>query len=157
MSTERHNFRRNSTRSLCGLNGSKVITNYVVRYHLYTYRLLLSAGVLLTTQLLLNSPLFLLLSRSSFNENITFFSDTCCTITLCDVTLGDHELKPENPAEISVNLTDVKVLNSTAIKLKLSTKTPENVTIELSEDNHVWRQVKPDKGEQTIFLARLMG
>ncbi|XP_051166564.1 putative epidermal cell surface receptor isoform X2 [Leptopilina boulardi] len=72
-------------------------------------------------------------------------SDKCCTITLCDVTLEEHELKPENPAELSVNLTDVKVLNSTAIKLILSTKNPENVTIELSENNHVWRQVKPDK------------
>ncbi|XP_015598008.1 putative epidermal cell surface receptor isoform X2 [Cephus cinctus] len=71
--------------------------------------------------------------------------DSCCTITLCDVTLGDHEIKPESPAELFVNLTDVKVLNSTAIKLKLSTKSAEDVNVELSADNLVWRQQKPDK------------
>ena len=105
-------------------------------------------------KLLLNIPHF-----SCFYQDLDFplifSSDTCCTITLCDVTLGDHELKPENPAEISVNLTDVKVLNSTAIKLRLSTKTPENVTIELSEDNHLWRQVKPDKGKLPTRLTIL--
>ncbi|XP_058793011.1 putative epidermal cell surface receptor isoform X2 [Phymastichus coffea] len=71
--------------------------------------------------------------------------DPCCSITLCDVTLGDHEIKPEGPADLSVNLTDVKVLNSTAIKLKLSSKLPDEVTVEISENNHLWRQVKPTK------------
>ncbi|KAI4473247.1 hypothetical protein M0802_016227, partial [Mischocyttarus mexicanus] len=71
--------------------------------------------------------------------------DSCCTITLCDVTLGDHEIKTENSTDLSVNLTDVKVLNSTAIKLKLSGKNLDTVTIEISDDNHVWRQQKPDK------------
>ncbi|KAG7200157.1 hypothetical protein KM043_000593 [Ampulex compressa] len=71
--------------------------------------------------------------------------DSCCTITLCDVTLGDHEIKTESSTELSVNLTDVKVLNSTAIKLKLSAKNPRDVTIEISDNNHVWRQQKPDK------------
>lgn len=75
------------------------------------------------------------------------FRDSCCTITLCDVTLGDHEIKPETSTDLTVNLTDVKVLNSTAIKLKLSTKNPQDVTVEISDDNHVWRQQKPDKGE----------
>lgn len=73
--------------------------------------------------------------------------DACCTITLCDVTLGDHEIKSENFADLSVHLMDVKVLNSTAIKLKFSTKNPKNVTIEISQDNEVWRQQKPDKGK----------
>ncbi|XP_060826436.1 putative epidermal cell surface receptor [Bombus pascuorum] len=71
--------------------------------------------------------------------------DACCTITLCDVTLGDHEIKPESSTDLAVNLTDVKVLNSTAIKLKLSAKNPQDVTVEISDNNHVWRQQKPDK------------
>ncbi|XP_031845670.1 stranded at second isoform X2 [Nomia melanderi] len=71
--------------------------------------------------------------------------DSCCTITLCDVTLGDHEIRPEISADLSVNLTDVKVLNSTTIKLKLSAKNPQDITIEISDKNHVWRQQKPDK------------
>ncbi|XP_054010514.1 putative epidermal cell surface receptor [Hylaeus anthracinus] len=71
--------------------------------------------------------------------------DSCCTITLCDVTLGDHEIRPETSADLAVNLTDAKVLNSTAIKLKLSTKNPQDVTVEISDKNHVWRQQKPDK------------
>lgn len=71
--------------------------------------------------------------------------DACCTITLCDVTLGDHEIKPETSSDLAVNLTDVKVLNSTAIKLKLSAKNPQDVTVEISDNNHVWRQQKPDK------------
>ncbi|CAL7951129.1 unnamed protein product [Xylocopa violacea] len=71
--------------------------------------------------------------------------DVCCTITLCDVTLGDHEIRPETSTDLTVNLTDVKVLNSTAIKLKLSVKNPQDVTVEISDDNHVWRQQKPDK------------
>ncbi|XP_014206439.1 putative epidermal cell surface receptor isoform X2 [Copidosoma floridanum] len=71
--------------------------------------------------------------------------DSCCTITLCDVTLGDHEIKLESPTDLSVNLTDVKVLNSTAIKLKLSSKSPDEITIEISENNHRWTQVKPTK------------
>ncbi|XP_011504664.1 PREDICTED: putative epidermal cell surface receptor [Ceratosolen solmsi marchali] len=72
-------------------------------------------------------------------------SDACCTITLCDVTLGDHEIKPESPADLFVKLIDVKILNSTAIKLKLSSKLPNEITIELSENNHVWKQVTPTK------------
>ncbi|XP_014226449.1 putative epidermal cell surface receptor [Trichogramma pretiosum] len=72
-------------------------------------------------------------------------SDSCCTITLCDVTLGDHEIKSEGPADLNVNLTDVKVLNSTSIKLKLSSKMSDDITVEISENNHVWRQVKPTK------------
>nr|XP_050853650.1 putative epidermal cell surface receptor isoform X2 [Vespula vulgaris] len=71
--------------------------------------------------------------------------DSCCTITLCDVTLGDHEIRAENSTDLSVNLTDVKVLNSTAIKLKLSGKNLETVAIEISDNNHVWRHQKPDK------------
>ncbi|XP_076667213.1 stranded at second isoform X2 [Andrena cerasifolii] len=71
--------------------------------------------------------------------------DSCCTITLCDVTLGDHEIRPETSNDLTVNLTDVKVLNSTAIKLKLSAKNPQDVTVEISDKNHVWRQQKPDK------------
>ncbi|XP_023288132.1 putative epidermal cell surface receptor [Orussus abietinus] len=71
--------------------------------------------------------------------------DSCCTITLCDVTLGDQEIKAENPSDLSVNLTDVKVLNSTAIKIKLSAKSSEDIVIELSDNNHLWRQLKPDK------------
>ena len=71
--------------------------------------------------------------------------DSCCTITLCDVTLGDHEIRPEVSSALTVNLTDVKVLNSTAIKLKLSAKNPQDVTVEISDNNHVWRQQKPDK------------
>ncbi|XP_076283603.1 stranded at second isoform X1 [Lasioglossum baleicum] len=71
--------------------------------------------------------------------------DSCCTITLCDVTLGDHEIRPEVSGDLTVNLTDVKVLNSTAIMLKLSTKNPQDVTIEISDKNHVSRQQKPDR------------
>ncbi|XP_011139831.1 putative epidermal cell surface receptor isoform X1 [Harpegnathos saltator] len=71
--------------------------------------------------------------------------DPCCTITLCDVTLGDHEIKAENSTDLSVHLMDVKVLNSTAIKLRLSAKNPQDVVIEISQNNHVWRQQKPDK------------
>lgn len=81
------------------------------------------------------------------------FRDSCCTITLCDVTLGDHEIKPENSADLSVNLMDVKVLNSTAIKLKLSAKNPQDVAIEISQDNHVWRQQKTNKGRDNILLT----
>ncbi|KAL6254939.1 hypothetical protein P5V15_014281 [Pogonomyrmex californicus] len=71
--------------------------------------------------------------------------DPCCTITLCDVTLGDYEVKPENSTDLNVHLMDVKVLNSTAIKLKLSAKNPQDVTIEISQNNHIWRQQKSDK------------
>ncbi|KAL0118129.1 hypothetical protein PUN28_009063 [Cardiocondyla obscurior] len=72
-------------------------------------------------------------------------SDHCCTVTICDVTLADHEFKLENSTDLSVQLMDVKVLNSTAIKLKLSAKNPQDVTIEISQDNRVWRQQNPDK------------
>lgn len=75
------------------------------------------------------------------------FRDPCCTITLCDVTLGDHEIKAENSGDLSVNLTNVKVLNSTAIKLKMSSELSGNVVVEISDNNHVWRQQKPDKSE----------
>lgn len=78
------------------------------------------------------------------------FRDQCCTITLCDVTLGDHEIKVENSTDLSVHLMDVKVLNSTAIKLKLSAKNPQDVTIEISPDNRVWSRQKPDKGERIL-------
>ncbi|XP_018372866.1 PREDICTED: putative epidermal cell surface receptor isoform X1 [Trachymyrmex cornetzi] len=71
--------------------------------------------------------------------------DKCCTVTLCDVTLSEHEVKSENSTELNVHLMDVKVLNSTAIKLKLSTKNPQDVTIEISQNNHVWRQQNLDK------------
>lgn len=74
------------------------------------------------------------------------FRDHCCSVTLCDVTLADHELKLENSTELNVQLMDVKVLNSTTIKLKLSAKNPQDVTIEISQDNHVWTQQNPDKG-----------
>ena len=73
--------------------------------------------------------------------------DKCCTVTLCDVTLGEHEVKSENSTELNIHLMDVKALNSTAIKLKLSTKNPQDITIEISQNNHVWRQQNPDKGE----------
>ncbi|XP_036142581.1 putative epidermal cell surface receptor [Monomorium pharaonis] len=69
----------------------------------------------------------------------------CCTVTLCDVTLGDHEIKLENSTDLSAHLIDVKVLNSTAIKLKLIAKNPQEVTVEISHNNHVWRQLNPDK------------
>ncbi|XP_020280700.1 putative epidermal cell surface receptor isoform X2 [Pseudomyrmex gracilis] len=73
--------------------------------------------------------------------------DSCCPITLCDVTLSDFEIKSENSTDLSVNLLDVKVLNSTAIKLKLSAKNPQNVTIEISQSNshHLWTPQRPDK------------
>lgn len=78
--------------------------------------------------------------------NNLIFRDSCCTITLCDVTLGDHEIKPDNTIDLNVQLIDVKVLNSTAIKLKMSIKDLQNVTIEISQNNYVWKQQKPDKG-----------
>ncbi|EFN69059.1 Putative epidermal cell surface receptor [Camponotus floridanus] len=71
--------------------------------------------------------------------------DACCTITLCDVTLGDHEIKSENTTDLNVHLIDAKVLNSTAIKLKMSVKNIQDITVEISQNNHVWRQQKPDK------------
>ncbi|XP_015116127.1 putative epidermal cell surface receptor [Diachasma alloeum] len=71
--------------------------------------------------------------------------DSCCTITLCDVSLGEHEIKSENAADLTVNLADVKVLNSTAIKLKLSSELSNGAAVEISENSHVWRQQKPDK------------
>ncbi|XP_043286009.1 putative epidermal cell surface receptor [Venturia canescens] len=71
--------------------------------------------------------------------------DPCCTITLCDVTLGDHEIKAENSGDLLVNLTNIKVLNSTTIKLKLSSDLSSDAVVEISENNHVWRQQKPDK------------
>lgn len=69
---------------------------------------------------------------------------------MCDVTLGDHEIKPENAGDLSVNLTDVKVLNSTAIKLKLSPESSDDAVIEISDNNHVWNQVKPSKGAPSV-------
>lgn len=95
--------------------------------------------------------------------DLSLLRDHCCTITLCDVTLGDHEIKAENSTDLSAYLMDVKVLNSTAIKLKLSTKNPQDVTIEISQDNRVWSRQKPDKGgrifpgyKTTISLAHLL-
>lgn len=84
-----------------------------------------------------------------FINKITYyliFRDACCTITLCDVTLGDHEIKSENTTDLNVHLIDAKVLNSTAIKLKMSVKNIQDITVEISQNNHVWRQQKPDKG-----------
>ncbi|XP_072763556.1 putative epidermal cell surface receptor isoform X2 [Anoplolepis gracilipes] len=71
--------------------------------------------------------------------------DACCTITLCDVTLGEHEIKPDNITDLNVHLIDVKVLNSTAVKLKMSVKNLQNITVEFSHDNHVWRQQELNK------------
>ncbi|XP_011307744.1 putative epidermal cell surface receptor isoform X2 [Fopius arisanus] len=71
--------------------------------------------------------------------------DSCCTITLCDVSLGEHEIKSENAADLTVNIADVKVLNSTAIKLKLLSELSNGAAVEISENSHVWRQQKPDK------------
>nr|XP_046492005.1 putative epidermal cell surface receptor isoform X2 [Neodiprion pinetum] len=70
--------------------------------------------------------------------------DTCCTITLCDVTLGDHEIKSDLPsAEPYDNLTKIEAVNSTAMKLFFSNNTtPQNVTIQLSTDNVLWRSEK---------------
>ncbi|XP_044013505.1 putative epidermal cell surface receptor isoform X2 [Aphidius gifuensis] len=70
--------------------------------------------------------------------------DSCCTITLCDVSLGEHEIKSENISDLTVNLTDVKVINSTAIKLKLSSELSSDAVIEVSEDNRIWMQRKID-------------
>ncbi|XP_034938419.1 putative epidermal cell surface receptor isoform X2 [Chelonus insularis] len=72
--------------------------------------------------------------------------DPCCTITYCDVSLGEHEIKSENVADLSVSLTDVKVLNSTAVKLKLSSELTNKTVIEISKNNHIWSQQNPDKG-----------
>lgn len=75
------------------------------------------------------------------------FRDVCCTITLCDVTLGDHDtVWFDNTTDLNVHFIDAKVLNSTAIKLKMSVKNIQDVTVEISQNNHVWRQQKPDKG-----------
>ena len=60
--------------------------------------------------------------------------------------MGDHEIKYDSASDFLVHMTDVKVLNSTAIKLKLSLKSVDDVTVEISENNHLWRQVKPNKG-----------
>ncbi|XP_046628551.1 putative epidermal cell surface receptor [Neodiprion virginianus] len=70
--------------------------------------------------------------------------DACCTITLCDVTLGDHEIKSDLPsAEPYDNLTKIEAVNSTAMKLFFSNNTtPQNVTIQLSTDNVLWRSEK---------------
>lgn len=126
MSTKRNHLYRESARSLRRTNGPKVRVLNVSRCT--------------RTDV-----------RSLKKENIYVYifpidRDSCCTITLCDVTLGDHEIRAENSTDLSVNLTDVKVLNSTAIKLKLFGKNLETVAIEISDNNHVWRQQKPDKG-----------
>ncbi|XP_046750839.1 putative epidermal cell surface receptor isoform X2 [Diprion similis] len=70
--------------------------------------------------------------------------DACCTITLCDVTLGDHEIKPDFPsAEPYGNLIRIEAVNSTAMKLFFTNNTtPRNVTIQLSTDNVLWRAEK---------------
>lgn len=80
-------------------------------------------------------------------------SDSCCTIMLCDVTLGDHEIKFDGPSDISVNLTDVTVINSTSFKLNLPSTLADDVTIEISEDNHNWKHVKPSKGNFQKILC----
>lgn len=127
MSTKRNHLYRESARSLRRTYGPKVRV--------------------------LNVPHCTRIDVRSLKKNIYVYiyifpidRDSCCTITLCDVTLGDHEIRAENSTDLSVNLTDVKVLNSTAIKLKLLGKNLETVAIEISDNNHVWRQQKPDKG-----------
>lgn len=120
MSTKRNHLYRESARSLRRAYGPKVCVINVLHY---------------------NKPQIV-----KKKKTFPIDRDSCCTITLCDVTLGDHEIRAENTTDLSVNLTDVKVLNSTAIKLKLSGKNLETVAIEISDNNHVWRQQKPDKG-----------
>lgn len=54
-----------------------------------------------------------------------------------------------------MHLLDVKVLNSTAVKLKLSTKDPEDVyAIEISQNNHIWSQRKADKGGYHLLSSK---
>jgi len=77
------------------------------------------------------------------------FRGNYCSVTLCDVTLdwNNDEVKPKNSINLSAHLIDVEVLNSTAVKLKLSPKNSRNVTIEISQNNHVWKQQNLDKGK----------
>lgn len=79
-------------------------------------------------------------------------SDPCCTITLCDVTLGDHEIKPDLlPAETRADLVRVDAINSTAIKLTFSNNfTAGREAVELSTDNLIWKEQKFNKGKSAL-------
>ncbi|KAK0163695.1 hypothetical protein PV328_002401 [Microctonus aethiopoides] len=66
--------------------------------------------------------------------------DPCCTITYCDVSLGEDEIKSENASDLTVSLTNIKILNSTAIKLILSSELSNGSFVEVSENNNLWRQ-----------------
>ncbi|XP_048507577.1 putative epidermal cell surface receptor isoform X2 [Athalia rosae] len=69
--------------------------------------------------------------------------DSCCTIVLCDVTLGDHEIK----SDAYVNLTRTEAINSTAVRLTFSNNLTSDqlVTVEMSTDNLIWKEVKVGK------------
>ncbi|KAK3924771.1 Putative epidermal cell surface receptor [Frankliniella fusca] len=71
-------------------------------------------------------------------------TDLCCTVVLCDVTLGDEVAKPSMGAEdassaMRLQLGGADVLNSTAVRLSLpGGDLPDNVTAEASLDGRVW-------------------
>ncbi|XP_052132982.1 putative epidermal cell surface receptor, partial [Frankliniella occidentalis] len=71
-------------------------------------------------------------------------ADPCCTVVLCDVTLGDEVAKPAMGAEeaalsLRLQLGGAEAVNSTAVRLSFpGGDLPDNVTVEASVDGRVW-------------------
>nr|CAD7567674.1 unnamed protein product [Timema californicum] len=67
-------------------------------------------------------------------------ADPCCTVVLCDVTLGDHDVSKTGMEDQMLQLLTAEAMNGSAVKLSLAGDTPTNLTIETSLDQQTWKK-----------------
>lgn len=74
-------------------------------------------------------------------------TDPCCTVVLCDVTLGEHDVNKAGVEDATgsphLQLLTVEVVNRTTLRLGLAGELQyhhENLTVETSQDQKTWKQ-----------------